>query len=601
VPKKSAKRLLEKKGKKKLSAEACTNFAAIDILHDPQSLAERLLQRVMKQSDKFTFRLLALQLICRMIGRHELMLLNVYPYLLKYISAHQREVTHVLACLTMASHPLVPPDELKPVVAHLITTFVNETSTAEVIAVGLNTVREVCLRQPLAITEDQLTDLTGFRKFKDKGVIIACRSLLNLFREINPAMLHRSLRGKEASIAMSRGQLDAPVYAQSNDGTIEGLELFTEKKLRPKRESVGTGSGSDVSDLSDMEDDEDEDEGSEEDDDEEVGEEDNDEDEEEADDEEFVKPTKKKKKGEKKKTTTNENEDEKNNSDAVIVEKKSEEEKNNSDAVIVEKKSEERIPNTEKENITDGTVPENNAEKSTPADGEEKPVEKKLMRRERRLAKLKRKRDEKEGVIETPTDGASTTGDLSLEGDEPLAKKAKTMAYSLASETVLSTKDFTKMRKMAVKQSLRWQLGKTEADIAAQSSESEEESYGEENEGQGANDSDASGTVEDSDDGRGWDVVTGADLEPRKRKKKGKQARMESILKGREDRPDFKTKRTRERKGGSTNREKIRNKPMLMTLRKNKGKVLRKSGDKLRTLQKHIKNLQRKQKKRRRA
>merc|ERR1711915_1150952 len=120
----------------------CTNFAAIDVLHDPQSLAERLLQRVMKQSDKFTFRLLALQLICRMIGRHELMLLNVYSYLLKYISAHQREVTHILACLTMATHPLVPPDELKPVVSHLINTFVNETATAEVIAVGLNTVRK---------------------------------------------------------------------------------------------------------------------------------------------------------------------------------------------------------------------------------------------------------------------------------------------------------------------------------------------------------------------------------------------------------------------------------------------------------------------------
>merc|ERR1711915_197287 len=271
-------------------------------------------------------------------------------------------------------------------------------------------------------------------------------------------------------------------------------------------------------------------------------------DESEEEKEEFVKPKKKKKA--KNTLETDQKEDKK---DSITP---------------VGEKTEGEIQTVEKENVTEGNTEEKNIE----TNDTEKPSEKKPTRREIRLNKLKRKREAKEGNTNTPASSSATAAeDILDDSDEPLLKKAKTMAQSLASETVLSTKDFMKMRKMALKQSLRWQLGKEAGDREGQSS-SEEELHGEEDED--ANDSDASGTVEDSDDGRGWDLVTGADLEPVKRKKKGKEARMQSILKGREDRPDFKTKRTRERKGGSTNREKNRNKPMLMTLRKQKGKVL---------------------------
>ena len=58
----------------------------------------------------------------------------------------------------------------------------------------LNTVREVCVRCPLVMDEDLLRDLTAYKSYKDKGVMMASRSLIQLFRNIQPDMLHRKDR-----------------------------------------------------------------------------------------------------------------------------------------------------------------------------------------------------------------------------------------------------------------------------------------------------------------------------------------------------------------------------------------------------------------------
>lgn len=64
------------------------------------------------------------------------------------------------------------------------------------IAVGLNAIREICARCPLAMTDYLLSDLVEYRSYKDKTVKVAARSLIQLFREKNPEMLHRKMRGK---------------------------------------------------------------------------------------------------------------------------------------------------------------------------------------------------------------------------------------------------------------------------------------------------------------------------------------------------------------------------------------------------------------------
>jgi protein SDA1 len=235
--KRTKKAILRAKTRQKKSREDTgVSFVAIDLLNDPQTLAERCLQRIQKGNDPFAYRLLLLHLVARLVGRHTLHLMNLYPYLLKYIQPNQHDVTQVLACLVEACHSEVPPDELRPVVSHLIQTFVTESVSPEVIEVGLNTVREIATRVVNILTEDELADLIGFKKFKHKGVMIAARGLINAYREINPQLLHRSLRGREAAMAVSRGEVNAPQYGEGNArDAIDGLELLAQSRLKKRR------------------------------------------------------------------------------------------------------------------------------------------------------------------------------------------------------------------------------------------------------------------------------------------------------------------------------------------------------------------------------
>ena len=66
----------------------------------------------------------------------------------------------------------------------------------QVITVGINTVRELCMRVPLAMDSTLLADLIEYRKDRDRGVVAASRSLLQLYRERMPSMLPKKHRGR---------------------------------------------------------------------------------------------------------------------------------------------------------------------------------------------------------------------------------------------------------------------------------------------------------------------------------------------------------------------------------------------------------------------
>jgi protein SDA1 len=241
----NAKKAVKKNGTKRKHKEDMkgqVSFVAIDMLHDPHTLSERLLQRVSKGGEPFLFRLLILHLAARLVSRHQLLLLNMYPFILKYLSPTQHEVTKVLACLVEASHSLVPPEELRPVVLHVMRSFVNEAQAPEVIEVGLNAIREICSRAVNVLEEEELGDLAGFRKFKNKGVAIAAKSLINTYRELHPQLLQRSLRGRTATMAMSRGECGVPLFGLSEaTDRVDGIEMLVKAKRKRSREDGDEG------------------------------------------------------------------------------------------------------------------------------------------------------------------------------------------------------------------------------------------------------------------------------------------------------------------------------------------------------------------------
>lgn len=215
VNKKTAKRVkqvqrLQKAMKKQSKKEkkVSVNFSALHLIYDPQRMAEKLFNLLQKSNERFEVKLMLMSLISRLVGVHELFLFNFYPLLQRYMQPHQKEVTKILVYAAQSCHPLIPPDVLQPFLRTVVDNFVSERNSSECITVGLNTVREICSRCPLVMTEDLLQDLVMYQKYKDKNVSMAARSLIRVFRVLNPNLLNRKDRGRptEASIECTGGK-----------------------------------------------------------------------------------------------------------------------------------------------------------------------------------------------------------------------------------------------------------------------------------------------------------------------------------------------------------------------------------------------------------
>lgn len=238
-----------KRKERKKNAPHPLNFSALHLLHDPQGFAEQLFSKHLQPSkSKLTLesKLLILQLVTRLVGLHKLTLNSLYSYFLKYLTPRQQSVTTFLACLAQGAHNLVPPDLLEPCVQKIANEFVSEASAGEVAAAGLNAIREICARQPLAMSDTLLQDLVMYRKSKDKGVMMAAKGLLSLYREVGANLLKRRDRGKEASMELRRGEVKERRFGEVEEGGIEGIELleaWKEEERKKRQEEKGIESG----------------------------------------------------------------------------------------------------------------------------------------------------------------------------------------------------------------------------------------------------------------------------------------------------------------------------------------------------------------------
>ncbi|CAK9437356.1 uncharacterized protein LODBEIA_P17340 [Lodderomyces beijingensis] len=233
----AVKQMKKKKSGAKHSA-TYLNFSAIHLLRDPQGFAEQLFDTHLssKNSNKFDLdqKILFMNLISRLIGTHKLIVLGIYSFFLKYLTPKQRNVTQIMAASAQASHDLVPPESIEIVVRKIADEFVSDGVAAEVASAGINTIREILSRAPLAIDASLLQDLTEYKGSKSKAVMMAARSLISLYREVAPEMLLRKDRGKTASMELQKGDKPkprGPQYGVEQSVTgIPGLELLAKWK-----------------------------------------------------------------------------------------------------------------------------------------------------------------------------------------------------------------------------------------------------------------------------------------------------------------------------------------------------------------------------------
>ncbi|KAL1229053.1 Protein SDA1 -like protein [Trichinella pseudospiralis] len=230
-----AKAELQKRRAKQCKAARADrlNSAAILMLRDAQDFAERLYHCLVTARDRFEVRLLRMALISRLIMTHRLLLLNFYPFLHRYLNPKQREITKILLFAAHASHDLVPPDVIAVMVRVIAQNFITDRNSSEAIAVGLNAIREVVANCPLAISDELMRDLAEYKKYKNKNVQVGARSLIHLFRRINPKALPKRDRGRRAALAKDandeddhRCRLAAPYGASDAVTCVQGADCL---------------------------------------------------------------------------------------------------------------------------------------------------------------------------------------------------------------------------------------------------------------------------------------------------------------------------------------------------------------------------------------
>ena len=74
--------------------------------------------------------------------------------------------------------------------------FVTDAASPEAIAVGLNSIREIVARCPYAVSDELLEDLFQYTSYRHRNVVSAARSLITLFRTLDPSRLPKKLRGR---------------------------------------------------------------------------------------------------------------------------------------------------------------------------------------------------------------------------------------------------------------------------------------------------------------------------------------------------------------------------------------------------------------------
>ncbi|XP_025404914.1 protein SDA1 homolog isoform X1 [Sipha flava] len=222
---KKVKRLVEKNKKKKKQSQS-SNFAALTLIHDPQGFAEKLFHQLEKRHERFEVKMLTLDVVSRLIGLHQLIIFNFYPYIQRFLQPHQKEVVRMMQFVAQASHEVVPPDVLEPVLRTLVNNFVSERNSSDVMAIGLNAIREMCSRAPLVMTEDLLRDLAQYKNYRERSVMMAAKSLIHVYRSTMPHLLHKKDRGRptEATleiVARKYGEVDAKEF-------VSGAEILLE-------------------------------------------------------------------------------------------------------------------------------------------------------------------------------------------------------------------------------------------------------------------------------------------------------------------------------------------------------------------------------------
>ena len=212
---------IERKEKRHSKVIINKDFMPIDRIKDPLSFSQELFKKANSyQRGEFSHKLIVIRLLGRVLGRQRLLLENYYNFMLNFMKSDQKDIEIILASLIESCHNQIPPSELEPIINKLFDNFISENYPAQLVNLGLNTLREIIERCPYCIDKSQYSIIQDLRFYKNKSVSNAARSIVNLCKEID---------GK-----FGKGNREISFGDNNFDYGIEGIELLKKLEKKPK-------------------------------------------------------------------------------------------------------------------------------------------------------------------------------------------------------------------------------------------------------------------------------------------------------------------------------------------------------------------------------
>lgn len=220
--------------KKKKSIFHENPIRLLDLIENPHKFVLHLFSFLSRPETSKNFKtrdsqLRALELLSKIIAHFQLNFDEFLKYITKFVRPNYENVTKMLVICASAVHPQTTPDQLTELLRIIADRFIVDNLDEEIRIVGLNCVREICARNCHGMTESMLSDLTLEKKSDIKGVVVAARSLINLFREVQPDLLSKKDRGKPND---KEGPVIGAVFGEVKEDFDEEL---LEESLAPSK------------------------------------------------------------------------------------------------------------------------------------------------------------------------------------------------------------------------------------------------------------------------------------------------------------------------------------------------------------------------------
>lgn len=207
---------VERRENRKTKIKENKDFMPIDLLNDPTQICEKMYDKLIhvKNKQNTSLKVALIRLIGRLAGRHKIIIPHYFNFAATLVRPKQEHISTIFASIIEATHHLVPPSELEPVVNEIFDKFVDSSFPPQYVTIGVNALKELVERSPHCIKYDHYTIVEDLKRVKNKSVSTAVRAFINMVRDVLPELMDNKV-GDDQTYGIN----------QASD-TIEGLDLL---------------------------------------------------------------------------------------------------------------------------------------------------------------------------------------------------------------------------------------------------------------------------------------------------------------------------------------------------------------------------------------